>query len=108
MSPVNRTAIIPLALRDRGDAAAVPVRRVLATIAAIVGATVAIGYAYGTPLLYGGGTIPVSLPTGPQPPRARRCHHLAAVPDWAARPLSETTARRMLRAFLRPPPGWSC
>src|SRR6266566_9704811 len=36
----------------------------LATIAAIVGATVALGYAYGTPLLYGGGTIPVALPTG--------------------------------------------
>ena len=30
----------------------------------VVGATVALGYAFGTPLLYGGSTIPVALPTG--------------------------------------------
>src|SRR5438105_4706206 len=64
MSPVTAAAIIPLALAIAATGPRSHYVGVLATIAAIVGATVGLGYAYGTPLLYGGGTIPVSLPTG--------------------------------------------
>src|ERR1041384_1177086 len=64
MSPVTAAAIIPLALAVAATGARSHYVGALATIAAIFGATVALGYAYGTPLLYGGGTIPVALPTG--------------------------------------------
>ena len=58
MSPVTAAALVPLALAIAATGPRPHYAGALATVAAIVGATVALGYAYGTPLLYGGGTIP--------------------------------------------------
>jgi len=73
-----------------------------ATFAAAVGGTVAMGYAYGTPLLYGTLTIPVALPTGLSL-LVLGCAMIAAAGPavWPLQPLAGPSPRaRMLRAFL--------
>src|SRR6266478_9942522 len=102
MSPVTAAAIIPLALAIAATGARSHYVGALATIAVIVGATVALGYAYGTPLLYGGGTIPVALPTGLSLLVLGIATVLAAGPDvWPLdRLVGDEPRARMLRAFL--------
>ena len=102
MSPVTAGAAAVLAIAI----GAIAVRRryagALATLAAVIGATVALGYAYGTPLLYGSGTIPVALPTGLSLFFLGAAAVLVAGPDvWPLAPLAgESPRARMLRAFL--------
>ena len=102
MSPVTAASLIPLALAVAETGPRPHYAGALATVAAIVGATVALGYAYGTPLLYGGGTIPVALPTGLGLLLLGVGTVLTAGPDvWPLEPLLVNTPRaRMLRAFL--------
>jgi len=102
MSPVTAAAIIPLALAIAATGPRAHYVGVLATIAAIVGATVGLGYAYGTPLLYGGGTIPVALPTGLSLLVLGIATILAAGPEvWPLdRLVGDAPRPRMLRAFL--------
>ena len=102
MSPVTAAALIPLALAIAATGPRPHYAGALATVAAIVGATVALGYAYGTPLLYGGGTIPVALPTGLSLLVLGVATVLAAGPQvWPLEPLLGDVPRaRMLRAFL--------
>jgi PAS domain S-box-containing protein len=102
MSPVTAAALVPLALAIAATRPRPHYAGPLATLAAIVGATVALGYAYGTPLLYGGGTIPVALPTGLSFLILGAATVLAAGPAvWPLQPLLGATPRaRMLRAFL--------
>src|SRR6267378_3056956 len=102
MSPVTAAAIIPLALAIAATGLRSQYVGPLATVAAIVGATVALGYAYGTPLLYGGGTIPVSLPTGLSLLVLGIATVLAAGRDvWPLdRLVGDEPRARMLRAFL--------
>jgi len=102
MSPVTAAALLPLAV---AVALAGPSRRVAsasASVSAAVGATVALGYAYGTPLLYGSGTIPVALPTGLSLLLLGYAVVLVAGPGvWPIQPLVGSSPRaRMLRAFL--------
>jgi PAS domain S-box-containing protein len=102
MSPVTAAAIIPLALAVAATGSRSQYVGALATIAAIVGATVALGYAYGTPLLYGGGTIPVALPTGLSLLVLGIATVLAAGREvWPLeRLVGDEPRARMLRAFL--------
>src|SRR5438552_13565568 len=102
MSPVTAAALIPLALAIATIGPRAHYAGGRATVAAIVGATVALGYAYGTPLLYGGGTIPVALPTGLSLLLLGIGALLTAGPDvWPLQPLLGDAPRaRMLRAFL--------
>jgi PAS domain S-box-containing protein len=102
MSPVTAAAIVPLALAIAMTGTRSHYVGALATIAAIVGATVALGYAYGTPLLYGSRTIPVALPTGLSLLVLGIATVLAAGRDvWPLDRLVGDEARaRMLRAFL--------
>jgi PAS domain S-box-containing protein len=102
MSPVTAAAIIPLALAVAATGSRSHYIGALATIAAIVGATVALGYAYGTPLLYGGGTIPVALPTGLSLLILGVATVVAAGPEvWPMdRLVGDEPRARMLRAFL--------
>src|SRR5467141_1960664 len=102
MSPVTAAAIIPLALAIAATGPRPHYAGALATIAAIVGATVALGYAYGTPLLYGGGTIPVALPTGLSLLILGVATVLTAGPEvWPLdRLVGDQPRARMLRAFL--------
>ena len=102
MSPVTAAAIIPLALGVAATGSRSHYIGALATIAAIVGATVALGYAYGTPLLYGGGTIPVALPTGLSLLILGVAAVVAAGPEvWPMdRLVGDEPRARMLRAFL--------
>ena len=102
MSPVTAAAIIPLALAIAAPGPRSHYAGALATIAAIVGGTVALGYAYGTPLLYGGGTIPIALPTGVSLLVLGVATVVAAGPDvWPLEQLVGDKPRaRMLRAFL--------
>ena len=102
MSPVTAAALIPLALAVAATGPRPHYAGALATIAALVGATVALGYAYGTPLLYGGGTIPVALPTGLSLLVLGVATLLAAGPDvWPLeRLVGDQPRARMLRAFL--------
>ncbi len=102
MSPVTAAAIIPLALAVAATGSRSHYVGALATIAAIVGATVALGYAYGTPLLYGGGTIPVALPTGLSLLVLGNATVLAAGREvWPLdRLVGDEPRARMLRAFL--------
>ena len=102
MSPVTAAAIIPLALAVAATGPRPHYAGALATVAAIVGATVALGYAYGTPLLYGGGTIPVALPTGLSLLMLGVATVVAAGPDvWPLeRLVGDQPRARMLRAFL--------
>jgi PAS domain S-box-containing protein len=102
MSPVTAAALVPLALAIAATGPRQHYAGALATLAAIIGATVALGYAYGTPLLYGGGTIPVALPTGLSLLILGLATVLAAGPDvWPLEPLLGASPRaRLLRAFL--------
>ncbi len=102
MSPVTAAAIIPMALSIAATGPRPHYAGALATIAAIVGATVALGYAYGTPLLYGGGTIPVALPTGLSLLVLGTATVVAAGPEvWPMdRLVGDEPRARMLRAFL--------
>ncbi|HEV8380431.1 MAG TPA: ATP-binding protein [Gemmatimonadales bacterium] len=102
MSPVTAAALLPLALAIAATGPRPQYAGALATISAIVGATVALGYAYGTPLLYGGGTIPVALPTGLSLLLLGVGTVLTAGPEvWPLEPLlGEQPRARMLRAFL--------
>jgi len=102
MSPVTAAALVPLALAIAATGPRPHYAGALATVAAIVGATVALGYAYGTPLLYGGGTIPVALPTGLSLLILGVATVLAAGPDvWPLeRLVGDRPRARMLRAFL--------
>ncbi|HXG72456.1 MAG TPA: ATP-binding protein [Gemmatimonadaceae bacterium] len=93
-------AIILLATRRRrwsGDIAGW-----LGTAVVLTGCTVLLGYAYGTPLLYGGSVIPVALPTGGGLVLSGIATLAVAGP--LARPMRAFTqgdARaRLLRAFL--------
>ncbi len=102
MSPVTAGALLLLSaaiglLRRR-----VLYAGVCATLAAVVGATVALGYAYGTPLLYGGATIPVALPTGLSLLLlGSAIVATAGAGVWPLRPLiGPAPGARMLRAFL--------
>lgn len=94
------TAVMLLArtpAQRRGDVAGW-----LGTAVTITGCTVLLGYAYGTPLLYGGAVIPVALPTGLGLVLSGIA--IIAVAGPAASPLrafAESGARaRLLRAFL--------
>jgi PAS domain S-box-containing protein len=102
MSPVTAAALVPLALAIAATGPRPQYAGALATLAAIVGSTVALGYAYGTPLLYGGGTIPVALPTGLSLLFLGVATILAAGPDvWPLeRLVGDQPRARMLRAFL--------
>ncbi|MGH7529544.1 MAG: ATP-binding protein [Gemmatimonadales bacterium] len=102
MSPVTAAALVPLALAIAASGARLRYAGVLATLAAIVGATVALGYAYGTPLLYGSATIPVALPTGLSLLVLGIATVLQAGPRvWPVEPLlGESPRARLLRAFL--------
>jgi PAS domain S-box-containing protein len=102
MSPVTAGALLLLSLalgllgRRRRYAS------ICASLAAVIGATVALGYAYGTPLLYGSGTIPVALPTGLSLLLLGTAIVAAAGTSvWPLRPLiGPAPGARMLRAFL--------
>ena len=102
MSPVTAGALLLLSvaiglLQRRGLYASV-----CATLAAVLGATVAFGYLYGAPLLYGSSTIPVALPTGLSF-LLLGCAVVASAGTgvWPLQPLVGPSARaRMLRAFL--------
>ena len=102
MSPVTATALIPLALAIAATGLHPRYAGPLAIVAVIVGGTVALGYAYGTPLLYGGRTIPVALPTGLSLVSLGVGTVLVAGPRvWPFEPLTGDGPRaRMLRAFL--------
>ena len=69
---------------------------------ALTGCTVLLGYAYGTPLLYGGAVIPVALPTGIGLLLAGTVTVASAGVDvWPLGPFMAGDARgRLLRAFL--------
>src|SRR5216684_54142 len=75
---------------------------ICATLAALMGAVIALGYAYGTPLLYGSATIPVALPTGLSLLILGLATIAATGPEvWPLEPLLGDAPRaRMLRAFL--------
>lgn len=68
----------------------------------VLGSAIVLGYAYGTPLLYGGSTIPVALPTGIALTAAGAATVIAAgASAWPARAFMGPTARaHLLRAFL--------
>ena len=102
MSPVTAAALIPLALALAATGPRPAYVGPLATLAAIVGGTVALGYAYGAPLLYGSATIPIALPTGLSLLLLGVSTVLAAGPRvWPFKALSgESPRARMLRAFL--------
>ena len=74
----------------------------LGAAAGLLGSVIVLGYAYGTPLLYGGSTIPVALPTGVALTASGVAALAAAGPDaWPSRPFMGSSARaRLLRAFL--------
>ena len=74
----------------------------LALLPTVIGFTVVIGYAYGTPLLYRSSTIPVALPTGLSLLVVGCAIIGLAGPDsWPLRPMvGPSTRARMFRAFL--------
>ena len=102
MSPVTAASLLPLAAAIARRDTRRHVAGACATLAAAVGATVVLGYAYGTPLLYGTATIPVALPTGLSFLVLGAATVAACGPDaWLLRSLSGPSPRaRMLRAFL--------
>src|SRR5713226_6300751 len=95
-------AAVPLAIAIAAPGSRSHYAGALATVSAIVGATVALGYAYGTPLLYGSSTIPVALPTGLSLLILGLATIAATGPEvWPLEPLLGDAPRaRMLRAFL--------
>jgi PAS domain S-box-containing protein len=102
MSPLTAAALIPLALAIAATDHWPRYTGPFALVAIVVGGTVALGYAYGAPLLYGGGTIPVALPTGLSLVSLGVATVLVAGPRvWPFEPLTGDGPRaRMLRAFL--------
>jgi len=102
MSPLTATALIPLALAIAATGSWPRYTGPFALVAVVVGGTVTVGYAYGTPLLYGGSTIPVALPTGLSLVSLGVGTVLVAGPRvWPFKPLTGDGPRaRMLRAFL--------
>jgi PAS domain S-box-containing protein len=102
MSPLTAAGLLLLAVALGLYDARRQYATVCATLAAAVGGTVAIGYAYGTPLLYGTLTIPVALPTGLSLLVLGSAFIAAAGPAvWPLQPLAGPSPRaRMLRAFL--------
>jgi PAS domain S-box-containing protein len=82
-----------------------PVRHVCGVLGSfdlLLGAAVVLGYAYGTPLLYGGSVIPVALPTGVGLTAAGAAAVFAAGPSaWPGRAFAGSGARaRLMRAFV--------
>jgi two-component system, cell cycle sensor histidine kinase and response regulator CckA len=102
MSPITAAALVPLAIAIAAPGIRPHYAGALATVTAIVGATVTLGYLYGTPLLYGSSTIPVALPTGLSLLILGIATIAATGPDvWPLEPLRGDAPRaRMLRAFL--------
>ena len=102
MSPITAGALLLLSLALAFAPSRRDVASALATCAGAIGATVALGYAFGTPLLYGSGTIPVALPTGLSLLFLGTASVLAAGPAaWPLAPLYGYSPRaHMLRAFL--------
>jgi len=102
MSPVTAGALLVLSAALALYGLRTAYASVGATLAALVGATVTLGYAYGSPLLYGSSTIPVALPTALSLLVLGSAIVAAAGPDvWPLRPLTGPSPRaRMLRAFL--------
>src|SRR5216683_4699905 len=102
MSPITAAALVPLAIAIAAPGSRSHYAGALATVSAIVGATVALGYAYGTPLLYRSSTIPVALPTGLSLLILGLATIAATGPEvWPLEPLLGDAPRaRMLRAFL--------
>jgi PAS domain S-box-containing protein len=102
MSPITAGAALVLAIGIGLYGLRTRAASVCATLAAVVGATVALGYAYGTPLLYGSSIIPVALPTGLSFLLLGSATVAAAGPGvWPLQPLVGASPRaRMLRAFL--------
>jgi PAS domain S-box-containing protein len=102
MSPVTAGALLLLALAIAATGPRPAYAGPLATVAAVVGGTVVLGYAYGTPLLYGSATIPVALPTGLSLLLVGIGTILAAGPRvWPLQVLTgESPHARLLRAFL--------
>jgi PAS domain S-box-containing protein len=107
MSPVTAACLVVAAagvgaLALRPHARAAPTAGALGLAAAVAGAVVALGYLYGTPLLYGTRTVPVALTTG----LSLLLLGLATVSEagvkvWPLRPLLGDTSRaRLLRRFL--------
>jgi len=102
MSPVTAGALLALAIAVALLSGKPRLAGPVATIATLIGATVVLGYAYGTPLLYGSGTIPVALPTGLSLVLLGGAVAAAVGPDaWPLQPFAGDSPRaRMLRAFL--------
>src|SRR5436190_588944 len=106
MSPVTAAGVLLLALALLLQSVEHPALRAavapIATVPALAGTVVALGYAYGTPLLYGSTTIPVALPTGLSLLLVGVAVIAMAGPQaWPLRHLQGETARaRLLRAFL--------
>jgi PAS domain S-box-containing protein len=102
MSPVTAGALLLLSLALGLLGRRSRYASICASLAAVIGATVALGYAYGTPLLYGSGTIPVALPTGLSLLLLGPAIVAAAGTSvWPLRSLiGPAPGARMLRAFL--------
>ena len=106
MSPVTAAAVLLLALAiallsfDRPAVRAAAAA--IATLPTLAGTVVALGYGYGTPLLYGSSTIPVALPTGLSLLLIGAAVLALAGPHaWPLRHLrGHSTRARLLRAFL--------
>src|SRR5438034_702866 len=107
MSPVTAAGVLLLALALLLQSVERPaLRAATAPIAAaptLAGTVVALGYAYGTPLLYGSTTIPVALPTGLSLLLVGVAVIAMAGPQaWPLRHLQGETARaRLFGAFLQ-------
>ena len=106
MSPVTAAGVLLLALALLLQSVERPALRAatapIAVAPTLAGTVVALGYAYGTPLLYGSTTIPVALPTGLSLLLVGVAVIAMAGPQaWPLRHLQGETARaRLLRAFL--------
>jgi PAS domain S-box-containing protein len=102
MSPVTAAALLPLAIAVALVGPRSRIASACAMLPAAIGVTVAMGYAYGTPLLYGSTTIPVALPTGLSLLVLGSAATLAAGSEvWPVQLfVGESPRARMLRAFL--------
>ncbi len=106
MSPVTAIALaasgLAVVLLAFGRARARAIAGSLGLAVGFTGCTVLLGYAYGTPLLYGGVVIPVALPTGVGLVLAGTVSVAFAGTDvWPLGPVMSHDARgRLLRAFL--------
>jgi PAS domain S-box-containing protein len=102
MSPLSAGGLLLLAMAIGLLAWRALDASICATVAALMGAVIALGYAYGTPLLYGSATIPVALPTGLSLLLLGSAIVVAAGTSvWPLQPILGPSPRaRMLRAFL--------